>query len=146
MTTSHLIRSRKNDQSVGTVEILNPLGGTWQSTDERRRWKLTFANGACTWVERNSSGATLSRNVYPFISGSQYRIERANDGEVLTFLGARANVREQILARSPGPSFMLLARSGGAVTAEWRGLWWSVDTHGNLDRLEFKSHTYTLTP
>jgi hypothetical protein len=120
------------------------LVGPWQSTDAQKRWDLRFADGACRWMERNTSGSTLIRNVYPAMSGGSYRIERPNDAEILTFLGARPSVRDQILARSPGPSSMLIRRSGVTATADWSGLFWTLDSSNNLATLGFRSRSFSL--
>jgi N-acetylmuramoyl-L-alanine amidase-like protein len=125
------------------------VAGAWQSTDEQKRWSFlfskTFAPGACTWTERNAIGSALTHTVRPERMGSVYRLERPNDAEVLTLLGARPGVRDQILARSPGPSSMQVKRTGVSAEAKWNGLFWTVDAHGNLDALGFREREYALS-
>jgi hypothetical protein len=101
--------------------------------------------GACTWTERNAIGSALTHTVRPERMGSVYRLERPNDAEVLTLLGARPGVRDQILARSPGPSSMQVKRTGVSAEAKWNGLFWTVDAHGNLDALGFRDREYALS-
>ncbi len=119
--------------------------GTWRSNDTPSRWTLGFSDGACNWVERNASGGTITRKVFPHVVGGRYRLERPNDAEVLTFLGARPEVRDEILARSPGPSIVTINRTDGTASADWSGLFWTLDANGKLTSLSYKTKAYAFT-
>lgn len=139
---------------VGPVDVLTgrlpgslpPQPWPWRSTDPQQRWNLEFTpQGTCVWKERSTTGATLERTVRCTSVGDSCRIERVNDAGVLEFLGARPAVRIEIQRRAPGPSYMLVTRtSRTTATAEWTGLFWTLNRDNNLDTLGFKTRSYPL--
>ncbi len=121
------------------------LVGSWVSTDPQQRWSLKFADDNCLWVERSAAGQAVIRTVAPAVAGESCRIERANDAEVLAFLGARPEVGHEILGRAPGPSSMVVNRiDRNTASAEWTGLFWTLDANNRLSALGFRSRSFTL--
>jgi hypothetical protein len=62
-------------------------------------------------------------------------ISRTNDDQVLTFLGFQPELREEILARSPIPSFITLKVDEHGLYAEWCGVLAIKDTQDRLKTL-----------
>lgn len=110
--------------------------GLWRSSDPQQRWSLDFSDNGCEWVERNASGTTLRRQVELVQDGGAWIIHRPNDAEVLAFLGATRQLSDEILARSPQPSFIRVDLNGDQIHGEWNGLRWTVDANAHLKSLE----------
>jgi hypothetical protein len=125
-------------QSVdNTVTLQDNLTGKWESTDADRRFLLEITGTTVKWTERGTAsttpGATNLRTVTLISTGRKFRIERANDAEVLTFLGFQPqSLRDAILARSPQPSFIVLTRNGDTLSAEWNGFLVTKNPNGTL--------------
>jgi hypothetical protein len=106
--------------------------GIWQSTDPQSRWRLEIDRDRCVWIERKGT-AVLKRDVPVDSAGDQKRISRSNGRDELVFLGARTQIIDPILARSPQPSYMQLQRqSADTLLAHWNGLVWTLDNKNNL--------------
>lgn len=116
---------RRLDVSVAQLTdsvTLPVLDGTWESADPHRRLLLAIHGASVTWTERNASGDELTRQVPMWFGDDAATISRANDAEVLTFLGFAPKVREEILARAPIPSFITLSIDAEGLLAEWFGV------------------------
>jgi hypothetical protein len=98
------------------------LDGTWESDDLQRRFLLRIHGTSVVWTERNAAGGELTRQLPMWLGDDAATISRANDAEVLTFLGFQPQLREQILARSPIPSFITLTIDEQGLLAEWFGV------------------------
>lgn len=118
-----------------TVKIPG-LSGKWQSPEPEQRFTLEFNGNIVKWTERNSSGAILMREMkIQDIGNGNFRIDRANDNEVLSFLGFQASLRNEISARSPQSSFITFRREGTNLRAEWNGLIATKDANAHLKEL-----------
>ncbi len=149
-----LVRCRTGDSKYsGEIEIKGHyVPGIYNDTGSRKRWQLDLSegnqyNGKCAWVERSSSGAfhMESADILTGKKRGYYRIERPNTPEVLSFLGARSEVINQIMARNPPPSYIDFRPVDGKMECLWNGLYWTVDSSGRLDKLEFPGTTSTTT-
>ena len=98
------------------------LDGTWESDDAQRRFLLKIQGTSGAWTERDAAGEELTREVALWFGDDAATISRPNDAEVLTFLGFQPELRGQILARSPIPSFITLRIDEQGLLAEWFGL------------------------
>ncbi len=96
--------------------------GNWQSNDTAQRFRLSISDQNVTWTEKNGSGVLLSRNVSLGVSGTNWRIERPNDSEVLRHLGFQPNIIPAIIALNPRPSFIVFTMKDGKLSASWNGL------------------------
>lgn len=111
------------------------LDGTWESDDGQRRFHLKIHGASVAWTERDAAGGELTRQVPMWFGDDAATISRANDAEVLTFLGFQPELREQILARSPIPSFITLTIDEQGLLAEWFGVLAIKDENGRLTTL-----------
>ena len=98
------------------------LDGTWETDDAQRRFVLQIQGASVVWTERDADGGELTRQAPLWFGDDAATISRANDVEVLTFLGFQPELREQILARSPIPSFITLKVDEQGLLAEWFGV------------------------
>jgi hypothetical protein len=111
------------------------LDGTWESDDAQRRFLLKIRGASAVWTERDAVGGELTRQLPIWFGDDAATISRANDAEVLTFLGFQPELREQILARAPIPSFITLSIDDQALLAEWFGVLALRDRQGRLKTL-----------
>jgi len=112
------------------------LSGKWQSPAPELRFILEIVGNKVNWIERNSLGATLTKEVPILDLGNgNFRIERANDNEVLSFLGFQQNLRNEILARGPKPSFITFRKDAATINGEWNGLIVTKDNQAHLKEL-----------
>lgn len=98
------------------------LDGTWESDDVQRRFLLQIRGTSVSWTERDAAGNELTRQLPMWFGDDAATISRTNDAQVLTFLGFQPELREQILARSPIPSFITLRIDEQGLFAEWFGV------------------------
>lgn len=98
------------------------LDGTWESDDVQRRFLLRIHGASVEWTERDAAGSELTRQSPLWFGDDAATISRANDDRVLAFLGFQPELREQILARSPIPSFITLKIDEQGLLAEWFGV------------------------
>jgi hypothetical protein len=98
------------------------LDGTWESDDAQRRFMLRIEGASVTWTERDAAGNELTRQLPIWFGDDAATISRTNDAVVLTFLGFHPELRDQILARSPIPSFITLTIDEQGLLAEWFGV------------------------
>jgi hypothetical protein len=125
--------------------------GIWASSDPAKRWALQLNLDTGTWTERAASGAVLEQPTrITRLGDRKFRIERENNAEVLTFLGARDTVRTALLGRGVRPSYMTLERTSlDNFDAQWFGLRWSLDEKNNLKSVtqpgDAPGAAYTLT-
>ena len=117
------------------------LGGTWRSEAPAHRFTVKLTRGSAgpmvEFTERNSGGQTLTRSVAATeLPTGGFRFERANDEEVLTFLGFQPSLRAEIRTRQPQPSFAILSWEGdGGARLEWSGLLVTKDSNARLKEL-----------
>lgn len=111
------------------------LDGTWESDDAQRRFRLRIEGTSVAWTERNAAGDELTRQVPMWFGDDAATISRANDAEVLTFLGFQPELRQQILARAPIPSFITLKIDEQGLFAEWFGVLAIKDRQDQLETL-----------
>jgi hypothetical protein len=111
------------------------LDGTWESADAQRRFLLRIQGTSVVWTERDAAGAELTRQLPMWFGDDAATISRANDAEVLTFLGFQPQLRDQILARSPIPSFITLRIDEQGLLAEWFGVLAIKDEQDRLETL-----------
>lgn len=111
------------------------LDGTWESDDLQRRFLLRIHGASVVWTERDAAGGELTRQLPMWFGDDAATISRANDAEVLTFLGFQPELREQILARSPIPSFITLTIDEQGLLAEWFGVLAIKDGQDRLETL-----------
>lgn len=125
-----------NSSRIVETKVVNGLTGKWQSPMPEQRFTLEFQGKKVKWTEKNSSGATLSKEVgITEISEGKFKIERPNNDEVLTFLGFQPTLRSEILARNPQPSFIIFYRTGDKLMTEWNGLIATKDANAHLKEL-----------
>lgn len=99
------------------------LFGDWESSDPAKRFKLGIAESTCTWTERAAGGATIVRTVPVVPENGAYKVYRANDNDVLVFLGFQNTIRAQILARGAKASFIVIKRIDAThLQGQWNGL------------------------
>lgn len=123
-------------RKTATVKVPG-LMGNWRSPGPEQRFTLQLTGNKVKWIEKNSSGATLIRTV-PIrdIGNGNFRIERANDNEVLSFLGfSQQSLRNEILARGANPSYIIFRKEGTSLKGEWYGLLVTKLPNGNLNQL-----------
>jgi hypothetical protein len=125
---------------VGSTQLsesvaLPVLDGTWESDDPQRRFQLRIQGTSALWTERDAAGGVLTRQLPVWFGDDAATISRANDVEVLTFLGFQPKMREQILARAPIPSFITLTIDDQGLLAEWFGVLVIKDEHDQLETL-----------
>lgn len=111
------------------------LDGTWESDDAERRFLLKIRGASAEWTERNAAGGELTRQAPIWFGDAAATISRANDVEVLTFLGFQPELRQEILARSPIPSFITLTIDEQGLLAEWFGVLAITDRQDRLKTL-----------
>lgn len=111
------------------------LDGTWESDDAQRRFLLKIEGAAAEWTERDAAGGELTRRLPIWFGDGAATISRVNDVEVLTFLGFQPELRDEILARSPIPSFITLSIDEQGLLAEWFGVLAIKDKHDRLKTL-----------
>jgi hypothetical protein len=123
------------DRKTFTVKVPG-ISGRWQSPTPEQRFTLEIMGNKVKWTERSSAGVTLVRDV-PIrdLGNGNFKIERANDDEVLAFSGFQPSLRNEILARGPQPSFIIFHREGTALTGEWNGLIATKDGQAHLKEL-----------
>jgi len=107
----------------GPVSVTLPvLDGTWESEDTQRRFLLKIHGTSVEWTERDADGGELTRQLPMWFGDDAATISRANDAEVLTFLGFQPELRAQILDQAPIPSFITLRIDEHGLLAEWCGV------------------------
>jgi hypothetical protein len=111
------------------------LDGRWESDDVQRRFLLTIHGASAVWTERDAAGGELTRRLPIWFGDGAATISRANDVEVLTFLGFQPEVRDEILARAPIPSFITLTIDDQGLLAEWFGVVVIKDRQGSFKTL-----------
>jgi hypothetical protein len=120
---------------TATVTVTG-AAGQWESEAPERRFSLDIRAGKVVWTERGATGTTLRREVaLRELDDGAFRIERANDPEVLSFLGFQPSLRAEILSRSPQPSFLVLRLNGGVLRGEWNGIFVTKDAKAHLQSL-----------
>jgi hypothetical protein len=144
MATADFILSVVDIQIKRTAKYLDDsrskfagFDGKWDSADGDRRFRLECADQSCDWIERSKAGSQLRRRATLAPTGAfgHARIERANDTEVLIFLGFQPSLRAEILARSPRPSFMNLTVGADGISAQWYGLSVKKNAQAKLEQL-----------
>lgn len=144
--------SRAQKYVTGITPQLPKFDGTWQSSDADHRFKLECAKGTCQWVERNKSGVELARKAKLVPDGANFRLDRANDAEVLTFLGFQPSLKQEILNRSPKSSYLIVSANNGTLNATWYGLLVVKDNDAKLKELKNpgdappKAYTFNKAP
>jgi hypothetical protein len=124
------------------IKLPADLDGTWSSNDPEKRWSLKITGKECIWTERNSTGGSLVRKVALEKSDAKsYKIARANDGEVLKFLGFAPDIQAAIVAHAPQPSNMVLVRDGVRISATWSGIVVIKDNKGKFKELKQPGQT-----
>lgn len=119
-------------QSIDTsVELGSGFNGNWQSTDSEGRFKLQINGTDVILTERNSSGE-LKSTMKASSEGNSLKISRPNDDQVLRFIGYQNTLRQQIISRTPNPSYMVIRKDGGKLKADWFGLLVIKDNKANL--------------
>ncbi len=113
-----------------------PLG-KWESTDASKRWLLEFSDSQVIWTERSGTGTLVrTAKLSNMTSEPEFiRFQRNNDNETLAFLGISSEIRSQVLAKNPTPSWMLTKVSSGNLTARWFGLIVTKTSDGKFDQL-----------
>ncbi|MDB5581526.1 MAG: hypothetical protein JWR80_6702 [Bradyrhizobium sp.] len=113
------------------------LDGVWKSTDPGARFTLTVVGDQVQWSERAASGQTLVRAAtLTRQPGKGYRLERTNDGPVLTFLGFSSAIQTSIQAIGAQPSFLELRLDGESFAANWNGVLVIKDNQGKFKELK----------
>lgn len=130
----------RNKFGVGFTQLsdsvaLPVLDGTWESDDAQRRFLLRIQGASAVWTERDVAGRELTRQLPIWFGDGAATVSRANDVEVLTFLGFQPELRQQILARSPIPSFITLTVDEQGLLAQWFGVLVVKDKQGRLETL-----------
>lgn len=122
-----------------TVDVVEgALDGTWKSNDAGKRFSLEVSGKSVTWTERRPSGAALQRKVTleEQEGGAAFRASRDNDDEVLTFLEfTSSDLRREIIAQRPEPSFLVLRRQGNRLSGRWYGLLVRKQANGHLKEI-----------
>lgn len=129
-----------HDQTVTFPEVpghLPAIDGKWESTDADKRFLFEVTGATVKWTERGTPGTTpgqtFSRTIQLNFQSGKFRIERANDMEVLTFLAFQPqSLRDAILAKGPQPSFIVFTHQGTELLAEWNGLVVTKNPNGTL--------------
>lgn len=120
-----VVRGRGSGTSVTQLSeavTLPVLDGIWESDDAQRRFLLKIRGTSVAWTERDAAGGELTRQLPMWFGDDAATISRANDAEVLAFLGFQPELRQQILARAPIPSFITLTIDEHGLLAEWFGV------------------------
>jgi hypothetical protein len=117
------------------------LDGAWVSSDPTKRFRIEIKHDNCTWTERSGTGTELKRNVKLTVIDGGYKVSRNNDDEVLTFLGFQPTLRNEILAKAPLPSFLILKRTDNVITGNWNGLVAVKDANAHLKELKQPGQT-----
>jgi hypothetical protein len=120
-----------------TITLQDNLAGKWESTDVDKRFLLEISGTDVQWTERGTPsttpGAKFTRGATATFSDGKFRIERPNDNAAITFLGFQPqSLRDAIMARNPQPSFIVFARNGNTLLAEWNGLVVTKNPNGTL--------------
>jgi hypothetical protein len=117
-------------------EIGTPLNGVWRSADPAHRFTLSISDSVVTWTEKKASGAQITRTAALMREGARFRVERSNnDVELLTFLDFRPEIRAEIVARAPRPSYLLFFVRDGKLKAEWYGLSVTLNPDGTFKQM-----------
>jgi len=113
------------------------LAGKWQSSDPDHRFAFEINGSKLIWTEQNATQVKLTREVPMVDQGNgNFRIERANDDDVLNFLGfAQKSLRDEILSKNPLPSFISFRKEGETLRGEWNGLIVTKLPNGHLNDL-----------
>lgn len=113
------------------------LDGTWTSNDPNSRFKLTVNGDQVQWAEKAATGQTLVRTTtLARQPGKGYRLERANDAAVLTFLGLSPSIQSAVQAAGPQPSFLMLRVDGDRLAGQWNGLLVIKDNQAHFKELK----------
>jgi hypothetical protein len=111
------------------------IDGCWVSTNVAGRFRLECDSGSCTITEHGLWGVFRSVAPARSLGGGTFRLDRANDAAALTAVGFQPSLRQEILARTPAPSFLVVARSGDALVGDWYGLFVTKDAKAHLRTL-----------
>jgi hypothetical protein len=139
------------------------LDGTWRSKDAAKRFAIVFRglDAPCDFIERNKDGEEIRVQVpLQLVQGepdkkgqavTAYVIERSNeDPEVLAFYDFSSALVQDIIAKQPRPSKLVLKRVGDKLTGEWSGLAISRDAAGRLAEIkqpgDQPARTYEFAP
>lgn len=120
------------------TEKWQDLEGIWESTDKDRRFRIEIGEGfsQCELVERKG-GQELRKPVAVRGAGAlSWALERENtDRDVLTFLGFRDSIQEEILKAAPKASVLTLTKKGDRLKASWQGILVQRDGKGNISAI-----------
>jgi len=126
------INSVKQTVSVNVAGI----SGRWQSPLPEQRFTFDFNGKKVKLTERNAAGATLTKELDVSEQGEgEYRVDRNNDVDVLTFLGFQPSLRKEILDRGPRPSFFVIKNTDGIISVDFSGLLVTKDAKAHLQNL-----------
>jgi hypothetical protein len=132
-TAWSLLFNRSIDKTVRYVA----LDGVWKSDDPGSRFTLKIQGDQVEWSERSAGGQGLGRTVSLVRKpGKGYKLERANDGEVLTFLGFSPAIQAAVQAIGPQPSFLELRIDGDRLAGMWNGILVIKDNQGKFKELK----------
>jgi hypothetical protein len=121
--------------STGSITLPSVIG-TWRTNDPDARFRVDIQGGNFTLIERNSAGQTNSSTVSTALQpDGAMRLSRANNDQVLAFLGFQPTLRAQILSRGPKASYINLRFDGDTLVADWYGLQVTKDNNANLKDL-----------
>lgn len=114
------------------------FGGVWQTDDPSHRFAFAIIGSKVVWTEKASDGSLLQKQVETSNSSSisSLRVDRENTDDVLQFLGfSSPQLRAEILAKKPEPSFVEIKRSGTSLSCVWHGLLVKKLANGHLDQI-----------
>jgi hypothetical protein len=117
-------------------EIILPIfDGKWRSSDPAGRFSIEIKGDSYTFIE-TSGGSTLARQgKIQAAADGRSMIYRQNDSDVLKFLGFTPAIIQQVLARSPQPSYIAIKRTGLTLSGNWAGLEVIKDMKGQFKEL-----------
>jgi hypothetical protein len=116
------------------IEIRSPIEGTWDSTDQAKRWRFIIKGTKLTWIER-SGNDQLPFDVKIDSMATEFSIQRPNDDMTLKFLGFSDDMRREILRKDPRPSYMIITAKDDKLTVAWSGLSATKDDKGKFKEL-----------
>lgn len=118
------------------TKTVTGLNGIFKTPLPEQRFTLDIQGKKVKWTEKNTSGATLTKEVRIIeLTDGKLKIERPNTDDVLAFLGFQPSLRAEITAQKPDPSFMVIYRNSDKLIAEWNGLTATKDNNAHLKEL-----------
>jgi hypothetical protein len=127
------------------------LDGKWEVRETRenklKRFMIQIHEGmaGATLVERALDGKELKREVRITGAGpGAWALERAQDAEVLAFLGVKEKLAAEALATPLPPSSLIVTRKGDKLSAVWKGVVLQTNGQQKFSQAAFKSRSYEL--